>query len=425
MRPSIAAALSTLGPIHSADAVLLRPADVSRFDDLKGEYEATDRRIIERPDGSLILMWEFDPTGSGGYDKEEVQFALVGAVPEGAWMWADPKLRAAKVSLDARDIHCLTQGGEIHRGATVGTTPTGLVALQGASKHVYMTCTPFRVPSVFTEEMIAAFNEGAERLRSSKPADRLDMRPTPKPAIRVKSSAAPSSPRPVTAIVDDPEPIVVASLDGRTLGSLTPAEEAAIPDGAEALPPSRLTPTFTRSKGQWISPEGYAQQTWDSERVIRLPKPARTPKNGDRLDSFTAAELDALPVGSRFSCHQAVATKNGPKSWKDVFDRQGIDYDYTSAEVLGLCGGSRTLVLPKPVEAPKPAPSPKVGDRWGDLTPEQRRAMPVGTVLAPDDRTSRHVTLFDDGLWHGCGLPLKTLAPDRTIAFIPPTTESK
>jgi len=130
-------------------------------------------------------------------------------------------------------------------------------------------------------------------------------------------------------------------------------------------------------------------------------------------------------VGSRFVSNTAAATKNGPKSWKDVFDRQGIDYDYTSAEVLGLCGGSRTLVLPKPVEAPKPAPPPKVGDRWGDLTPEQRRAMPVGTVLAPDDRTSRHVTLFDDGLWHGCGLPLKTLVPDRTIAFIPPTTESK
>jgi hypothetical protein len=41
----------------------------------------------------------------------------------------------ARVNLDARDIHCLTQGGEIHRGATVGTTPEGLVALQAAEKR--------------------------------------------------------------------------------------------------------------------------------------------------------------------------------------------------------------------------------------------------------------------------------------------------
>lgn len=29
-------------------------------------------------------------------------------------------------------------------------------------------------------------------------------------------------------------------------------------------------------------------------------------------------------------------------------------------------------------------PLPPVGTRWGDITPEQRRALPVGTVIASD-----------------------------------------
>lgn len=312
MRPSIAAALSTLGPIHSADAVLLAPTDVDRFADVEGPTDGR-RRVIERPDGSLILMLEFEDDNFG------LTYAFVGAVPKDAWTWADPKKRQpaplARVNLDARDIHCLTQGGEVHRGATVGTTTDGRAALQAATR-----------------------------------------------------------------------PLTFAGIDLR--------------------PSMQAFPGF-----------------WAAALSIKPADVTRTPKDGDRLDSFTAAELDALPVGARFDDNGGLSLiVKGPHGWS----RAGITGTAgfcTSADMKALCFGSRTLVLPKPAEAPKPAPSPKVGDRLRDLTPEQRANLPIGTVLAPDMPGRFAMTKGDDGRWRDSHHPgpceTQWLKLDRAIVSLP------
>ena len=313
MRPSIAAALSMLGPIHSADTVLLTATDVDRFADVEGPTDGR-RRVIERPDGSLILMLEFEDDNFG------LTYAFVGAVPKDAWTWADPKKRQpaplARVNLDARDIHCLTQGGEIHRGATVGATTDGRAALQAA------TSKPVTINLADPEKVIAAWNAAAERMNAS----------------------------------------------GRT------------------------------------------------------PIATRTPKDGDRLDSFTAAELDALPVGARFELpgrRLDPLVKTSPTHWADSAfcgDRSGV-------AVKAMCLGHRTLVLPKPAEAPKPAASPKVGDRLRDLTPEQRANLPIGTVLAPDMPGRFPMTKGDDGRWRDSRYPepceTQWLNLDRPILSLP------
>ena len=454
MRPSIAAALSTLGPIHSADTVLLTATDVDRFADVEGPNEG-HRRVVVRPDGSLLLVVEFDaPT------FDQMSYAFVGAVPKDAWTWADPKKRQpaplalgvreiklgvadldalanggsatwslgspkivltadadaraalrpaapARVNLDARDIHCLTQGGEIHRGATVGTTTDGRAALRCGDlvDSLLSLNNLFAVGAIETAtgkglDTMAADRFGLirgdgepdaafrARIRASmtKPADAT---PAPKPAAPVRPVAH------ATFTVDEfgrmltefgrTGKVTRTPKDGDALGSFTPDGLDALPEGAQFVGPTHdpadpggpgYIPLTKGTDGRWHglrTPLTSAAVSMLSGRTLVLPVTKRTPKDGDRLDSFTAAELDGLPVGARFDDNNGGLSPlvKGPHGWS----RAGAAGFCTSADMRSLGLESRTLVLPKP------AASPKVGDRLRDLTPEQRANLPIGTVV--------------------------------------------
>lgn len=345
MRPSIAAALSTLGEDHPASLVLLRPEDSARFAIAPDGSPRSDR-VSVRPDGSLLL---FVVTGAPPYLSS---ITIVGAVEPAAWTWADPKKRQpaplARVNLDARDIHCLTQGGEIHRGATVGTTTDGRAALQAAAR-------PLTFAGIDLRPSMQAFPRFWAAALSIKPADAAR---TPK--------------------------------DGDTLGSLTVSDLNGLPVGARFVREPYMPIVKTAHNG-WVTPDGTHRSavevlstriTGALDRTLVLPVTKRTPKDGDRLDSFTAAELDGLPVGSRFELPDFPVLERTADGW-----RKDSHATYPHTIVIGSQElGHRTLVLPKPAEAPKPAAPPKVGDRWGNLTPDQRAALPVGTVIKEEGR---------------------------------------
>lgn len=339
MHLSIAAALSTLGEVHKASEVLLRPEDSARFNDAKLPGECREDRVIVRPDGALLLLVESGPTRLPMNSRS--QFALVGAVLPSAWAWADPTKRTdpaplARVNLDARDIHCLTQGGEIHRGATVGTTPEGLVALRARPEN---TITINVVGSADPEKVIAAWNAAAERMKASGRTFILPTR-TPK--------------------------------DGDRLDSFTVAELDGLPAGARFE--FGDLPSLVKHADGWrkVGPEPYTIHVgaYDRpDRTLVLPKPEVKPaKNGDRLVDLTAAQIDALPEGATFQGQGRTLTKRAG-GWRD-----GVGGGYCDGKSLLHCASPlRFLMLP--------APSPKVGDRWLDLTNEQRQSLPVGAVI--------------------------------------------
>ena len=452
MRPSIAAALSTLGPLHSADTVLLAPTDVDRFADVEGPDEG-NRRVVVRPDGSLLLVVEFDaPTFA------EVRYALVGAVPKDAWAWADPKKRQpaplalgvreiklgaadldaianggsatwslgspkivltadadaraalrpaplARVNLDARDIHCLTQGGEIHRGATVGTTPTGLVALQAA------TSKAARIAALNHDDCVDAIRF-AFTTRTPKPA--APVRPVAHATFTVDEFSS------MLTEFGRTGKVTRTPKNGDTLGSFTPDGLDALPVGA-AFVCADGGPLTKRADGLWYGwgspvPSVQLRAEADEDRTLILPAAKRTPKDGDRLDSFTVAELDGLPVGARFVIDGFATYTNCASGRWGTADWPGV---YDSGEVLSAGPSQRTLVLPKPAEAPKPAASPKVGDRWGALNDDQRAALPMGTVLGAIDGLTPVVKVGSGWVDVEDGGKVGGFVPGRTIAFLP------
>jgi uncharacterized protein YodC (DUF2158 family) len=75
-------------------------------------------------------------------------------------------------------------------------------------------------------------------------------------------------------------------------------------------------------------------------------QPTRTPKDGDRLGSFTVAELGALPPGAKFERAEDSALIKGADG---MWARAGSGRQWMAADILTAgFDGSRILVLPKP-----------------------------------------------------------------------------
>lgn len=111
------------------------------------------------------------------------------------------------------------------------------------------------------------------------------------------------------------------------------------------------------------------------------------------------------------------------RKWRDVLDTVHRGGTVTVTR-NGVAMAQVVPFAPPPPPADRPA---CVGDRWGDLTPEQRAGVPVGARVDHPDDPDGGWTKIEDNIWNdaeGRG-PVQddTIVDGRVITHLPTVTK--
>jgi hypothetical protein len=90
--------LAPLGELHDSDAVLIASSAWGCYPASTDET-TTWMRVIVKPDGGLLLVSQelevqrMTDSNVQFNDRATTAYSIVGEVPAGEWVWADPALR--------------------------------------------------------------------------------------------------------------------------------------------------------------------------------------------------------------------------------------------------------------------------------------------------------------------------------------------